>query len=189
METQLLDDQQEIHIDGWGLQDRASTMNYAHQVASGKAWGAQAGMKPGQLRKIKRGQGWLPKSNRKLYSERHDNDMPRGRELAKEKDMEVQESNLNQSLRASSLLAMRQDMSIEEMHDEGHTEDETGVVADYSYAMHGADSLQLGHMKHALGLGRNRKKGPRRAGGFATQGVAEHNGVQQDNAHAHGGSF
>jgi hypothetical protein len=184
MEHRLLQEQQEIHVDNYGVfgQDRVGMQRYEKKVANGTAWAhLDGGLSLKDQRRMKIRLGWIPKGNVGLYRQRGDVDMPGPKfRAAAQTSVDAllypREDNLSQASRGAMVLGRRAEMDIADMHDQGETEGETSVLV-RQYTRMSGNAIDVGDMKSQLGLKRNRKSVPKFSKGTATMGVPNDEGT------------
>ena len=171
----VLEEQKEIHFEGYyGTTTSKDRTRYAFKIDNGTAWAEQdEGLSLRDQRRLKIFQGFLPKGNKDLYSQRGDVNVPfpfkTNHITTMDKWNYGRETNLDQVGRAAAVLGKRRQMPISEMHDLGETEDNPSTVDKFHYRMSG-EALDVGSMKEALGLKNNRKRAPMPAGPWGTLG-------------------
>jgi hypothetical protein len=171
-----VEEQKEIHFDGYyGTLTAKERLQYAYKLRDGTAWAEQdEGLSLRAQRRLKIFQGFIPKGNKDLYSMRGDVNIPfpfkTNHVTTMEKWQYGQETNLDQSERASAVLGKRRNMMVSEMHDMGETEENPSVVDRFQYRMSG-NALDVGILKESLGLKNNRKRVPMAAGPWGTLGL------------------
>lgn len=163
-----------VHNDGMHFKDKQGLYMYPDAFN----WALRGGgLSLRSQRKLKITQGWLPKGE-KIYKLRGDVNDREWRTLSQTTAESIgspAESNIDQARRAATVLTLRHNLRISDMHDQQETEGNTSTIATAHYRTEG-NALDVGALKEDLGLKTNRVKLPRKASGFATMGMAEPSG-------------